>query len=128
MSALSSDWLCHGYNTHGMRRRENVSLTESAISAVLHPIKWFATQKVTDLAETIAIRRAVFREIVRLHVEQYVQQSGSDRLDPDRARGVWERVIADLQNQFDWSKDEAESERVRTEIKKAVTKAVIPMS
>ncbi len=106
-----------------------MSLPEKVISAILHPVKWFATQKVEELATTIAIRRVVFREIVRLHVEQYLQQGGSDLgLDADRARGVQEKIIEQLQTSFDWTKVNPEDQNVRTEIAKAVTMAVLSTS
>jgi hypothetical protein len=102
---------------------------EKIITAILHPITWIATQRIEELGVKLATRRAVFREMVRLHVEQYLQQGGSDvGLDVDRARGVREKVIDQLQHRFDWANVDPEDQIVRSEIAKAVTMAVVPAS
>lgn len=102
---------------------------EDLLSIILHPIKWFATHKVDELAKTIAIRQIIFREIIRLHFQHYLRNdSGGGKLDPDRSRGLSEKVIEDLQNHFDWTKINPEDQSVRTEIAKAVTMAIVPIS
>jgi hypothetical protein len=103
-----------------------MSIGENVLSAILHPIKWFANRKVEELGNTIAVRRAVFREIVRLHFDRYVHESGDEKLDPDRARGLREKVIEQEQIRFDWANSDPEQENVRSTIAKAVTMAAVP--
>jgi hypothetical protein len=62
-----------------------------------------------------------------LNLERYVQE-GREALDPDRARGLAEKIIEELQNHFDWLKTTPEDQIVRSEIASAVTMAVIPTS
>lgn len=100
---------------------------QDLFSALLYPIKWFAAQKVDELANTIAVRRAIFRELVRLRFDEYVHAGDiGDNLDVDRARGLAERVIGQLLPQFDWTEASPEDQPVRTAVAKAVMMAVVP--
>jgi hypothetical protein len=105
-----------------------MSTLEYVLSTVLHPIKWFANRRVDDLANTIAIRRAILREMVRLSFQRYVHELVCEKLDSDRERGLRERVIEKLQQRFDWAIHDPEQENMRSEIAKAVTLAVVDSS
>lgn len=103
-----------------------MSLAENIMSGILHPITWFANRKVTELATTMTVRKAIFREIIRLHFDWYTHTSAADKLDSDRARGLAAKVAEQLEPQFDWSTVNPEGQDVREEVAKAVTMAVVP--
>ncbi|MDB5290096.1 MAG: hypothetical protein JWL69_1337 [Phycisphaerales bacterium] len=104
-------------------------LLETITAAALSPLKWLAMRKVDELATTIAVRQAVVREMVRLHFQRYVRDGDyGEKLDPDRAAGLAEKVIREVQNCYDWSTHDPEDPEIRSEIARAVTMAAIPLS
>ena len=96
--------------------------------AILHPVQWLALRRADELAATIAVRQAILREIVRLHVERYVRHGHlEERVDRDRAIALAAQVIQQLQPRFNWANTNPEDQAVRTEIAKAVTMTVVPL-
>lgn len=101
------------------------SFLEKLLSPVYKIIESAAKRKVDEIATTLAVRRAVLRELVRMRFEAYVLTS---KLDCDRALGLSQRVIDELQDKFDLLKSNPETGEVRSEIARAVTIKAVKLS
>lgn len=98
---------------------QDIGWLAGLVGKVLRP---FAAKRVDAIASTIAVRRAVLRELVRLSADRYVREK---HFDADKSAGICARVSAKLISDLDLSAHDPEAAEVRARIADMVTAAVV---